>query len=444
MLLYKHILFLAVLLFSFNAQAGLLDFLCSQSDADCEEIEGGENSSSVKQERTLSPSLTAEPCVEVRGSASMEGVDQAFARKMAIRDALKMASLKNNVKIRTEQRVEGYQLTLDSARFTSRSKIKDYAILKEGIESSEDIYGQTKEGALNYEYEVILNVCLTEDAGICTGLEGNQYQTRLAIAPVVMPFASEARDISNLLSGYQLELEKRVKNKGYRNVALLLDPIDLQPNKTVMPNLDPQQLTDIRNQTGAQFLLLTVIRSISAHSDTGIVNTAKRFYNLNVNPEQRFIGVDWYVVDLVSQTVIDQARGDVEVEGDVLVGRDRPFGSGAFFATETGKAFNSVLNQQTKRVLDTLHCKPFESQVIDVRNGEYIIYLHEAAGAKVGDDLAVYHTAGRPIRFGGSVLGQDQVPGAFLKIKRILPKFAIAELTAKKGVVQIGDIVKTW
>lgn len=442
MLSYGRLLVLTAILFSCNAQAGLLDFFCIQSDVDCEKIEGGEDSSPVKQDKSLSPISTAEPCVEVKGSASMEGVDQAFARKMAIRDALKMASLKNNVRIRTDQRVEDYQLTLDSTRFTSHSKIKDYSVLKEGVESSEDMYGQTKEGALNYE--VTLKVCLTEEAGICTGLEGNQYQTRLAIAPVVMPFASEARDISNLLSGYQLELERRVKNKGYRNFTLLLESVDLQLNKTVTPNLDPQQLTDIRNQTGAQFLLLTVIRSVSAHSDTGMLNTAKRFYNLNVNPEQRFIGVDWYVIDLISQTMIDQARGDVEVEGDVLVGRDQPFGSGAFFATETGKAFNTVLNQQAKSVLSALHCKPFESQVIDVQNGEYVIYLHEAAGAKVGDDLAVYHTAGRPVRFGGSVLGQDQVPGAFLKIKRILPKFAIAELTAKKGVVQVGDIVKTW
>jgi len=36
------------------------------------------------------------------------------------------------------------------------------------------------------------------------------------------------------------------------------------------------------------------------------------------------------------------------------------------------------------------------------------------------------------------------VPGAFLKIKRILPKFAIAEVTAKKGLIQVGDLVKAW
>ena len=114
------------------------------------------------------------------------------------------------------------------------------------------------------------------------------------------------------------------------------------------------------------------------------------------------------------------------------------------FATDTGMAFHALLEKQTTDVLDFLHCKPFESQIIDVRNNEYIVYLNSESGAKVGDDLAVYHKTGRPVRINGVDLGSDEVPGAFLKIKRILPKFAIAEVTAKKGTIQVGDLVKTW
>ncbi len=436
-----QIIALMMLFGSGYSQAGVLDFLCEQGGESCQE-ESNAPLISKPAPSAIPKSVPEIPCVDVKGSASMAGVDQAFARKMAIRDALKMASLKRNVNIRTDQSVEGYQLTLDSARFTSHSKIKSYTITKEGFEDPEDLYGQTKEGALNYE--VFLNVCLTEEAGICAGSEGNQYQTRLAVAPVVMPFASEARDITNLLPGYQLELERRIKKKGHQNFTLLLNPVDLQPNKTATPNLDSQLLNDIRNQTGAQFLLLTIVRSLSTHSDSGMFNTAKRFYNLEVKPDTRYIEVDWYLVDLLKKSTLHQNRVSFDVEGDVLVGRNRPFGSNAFFATDTGKVFNEILNAQAKDVLNFLHCKPFESQVIDIQNGEYIIYLHEEAGAKVGDDLAVYHIAGRPIRFGGSELGEDRKPGAFLKIKRILPKFAVAELTAKKGVVQVGDIVRTW
>ncbi|MDX1346889.1 MAG: hypothetical protein R3189_01430, partial [Thiomicrorhabdus chilensis] len=63
---------------------------------------------------------------------------------------------------------------------------------------------------------------------------------------------------------------------------------------------------------------------------------------------------------------------------------------------------------------------------------------------KVGDQLAVYHRQGRAVQFQGVDLGMDESPAAFLKIKRILPRFAVAELVAKKGVVQVGDSVKAW
>ena len=388
------------------------------------------------------PIKNSEQCVVVKGVAPSKDVSKAFARKMAIRDALQQASLKNNVVVQTDQSVESYQLKLDSTRFTSTSKVKSFTVLKEGFEDSEDNYGATKKGPLNYE--VTMNVCLTEERGVCTNLPGNQYQTRLAIAPIVFPHAYQANDVSNLLHGYQQELERRVRNQGYKNYTVLNQVVDIQPNVQVAPNLNPEVIASVRDQTGAQYLLLTVIRSMSSHAESGMKNDVKRFYNLEVQPNNRFIEADWYIVDLMRNEIVHQTRGGFDVEGDVTVGRDRPFGSNAFFATNTGKVFHALLEQQVTDTIDYLHCKSFESEIIDVRDNEYIIYLNASSGAKVGDDLAVYHKTGRPVRFNGAVLGTDMVPGAFLKIKRIMPRFAIAELTAKKGLVQVGDVVKAW
>ncbi|NPA71887.1 MAG: hypothetical protein GXO35_03540 [Gammaproteobacteria bacterium] len=441
MVFIKYIVGLSFLLVGLNCQASFDDLFCMGGDDGCEsnEVQRSEPQAILK---VLPPKPAGNICVDVKGSASTAGVEQEFARKMAIRDALKLASLKSNVSVHTDQSVEQYQMTLDSARFISASKVKSFKVLKEGLESPEDLYGQTKKGALNYD--VTLNVCLTEERGVCASLTGNEYQTRFAIAPVVMAHAEEARDISNLLFGYQQELERRVREKGYQNFTVLKMPIELQPNIMVAPNLSPEVLGGVRDSTGAQYLLLSVIRSLSAHSDNGYLNGAKRFYNLEVKPESRFIEVDWYVVDLMKRRTVHQARGGFDVKGDVIVGRNKPFGTSAFFSTDTGMAFHALLNQQVENTLDFLHCKPFESQVIDVRDGQYVIYLNSASGAKVGDDLAVYHKTGRPVRYNGIDLGSDELPGAFLKIKRIMPKFAVAELTAKKGIVQVGDIVKAW
>ena len=387
-----------------------------------------------------------EPCFKVKGTSSSKGVTKAFARKMAIRDALQQASMKNNLTVKMDQSVENYQLKLNSTRFTSASKVKNFKVVAEGFEASEDMYGQEKKGPLNYE--VVLHVCLTEDRGVCTNLPGNQYQTRLAIAPVIIEHPQHANDVSHLLSGYQTEIERRIRNQGYMNYTAVNDVIDIQPNIKISPNLDSEALQSYRDKTGAQYLLMTAIRSMSLHNAksglSGIKNDIKSFYNFNVSANRRYVEADWYIVNLLSKKVVHQARGGFDVEGDVYVGREKPFGTSSFFDTQTGKAFHALLEKQVTDSLDFLHCKSFESEIIDVRDGEYVIYLNENSGAKVGDDLAVYHKSGRPVRLGNLHLGDDYVPGAFLKIKRIMPRFAIAEITAKKGTINVGDRVKTW
>lgn len=428
-----------------HAQASFMDYFCIDDPNSTESCD--DSAETIAPKATLQKSQFRHPddnkCVVVKGGAPSKGVSEAFARKMAIRDALQQASIKNNVTVKTDQSIEAYQLKLDSTRFTSSSKVKSFTVIKEGFEEPYNQYGEEKKGPLNYE--VTMNVCLTEERGVCTNLPGNHYQTRLAIAPVVFPNSSQANDVANLLNGYQLELQRRIQNQGYKNHVLFKELVDLQPNLQVFPNLDPQLMRSIRDKTGAQYLLLTVLRSTSSHTESsGAINRVKRFYNFEVQPDSRYIEADWYLLDLMTNELVHQERGGFDVKGDVMVGRDRPFGSNAFFATNTGKVFHALLEKQVNDAIDFLHCKPFESEIIDVRDKEYVIYLNANSGAKVGDDLAVYHKTGRPVRFGGSVLGTDQVPGAFLKITRIMPRFAIAELTAKKGLVQVGDIVKAW
>ena len=382
-------------------------------------------------------------CVTVTGTASSENVDEAFARQMAIRNGLNFASLNNNVTVSSDQSVENYQLTRNSTRFTSNSKVASYTILSEGFEEAFDAYGEEKTRPLSYQ--VKMEVCLTENPLVCENLSGNQYQPRLVVAPLAVSKNYETRDISNLLPGYQSELHRRLLDSAYRNITLLNQSVSIDPQANIYPNTSPQVLGPIRDKTGAQYLLMTVLRSASSHTQpSNYVNPVKRFYNLPVDNDARFIEVDWYLVDLMANTVIHQQRQGFDIKGDVRVGRDRPFGSNAFFATDTGMTFHALLTNQTQDVVEALKCKALSTQVIDVRGEDYVLYLNADSGAKVGDELAVYQRSGRPVQFQGLDLGVDEVPTAFIKIKRIMPRFAVAELVAKKGIVQIGDTVKAW
>jgi len=382
-------------------------------------------------------------CVTVTGTASSENVDEAFARQMAIRNGLNFATLNNNVTVSADHSIKNFELTRDATRFTSSSKVESYKILKEGFEEAYDSYGEEKKRPLNYQ--VKMEVCLTENPKVCENLSGNHYQPRLVIAPLAVAKNYQTRDISNLISGYQSELNRRLIDSGYRNLTVLNQSPAIDEQSGIYPNTSRQVLEPIRDKTGAQYMLMSVLRSASSHVEDGqYLNPVKHFYNLPVENDARYLEVDWYLVDLMQNTVIHQQRKGFDVKGDVRVGRDRPFGSSAFFATDTGMAFHALLTQQVRDVENTLKCKELNTQIIDIRGEDYVIYLNADSGAKVGDELAVYQRNGRSVQFQGIDLGDDELPTAFIKIKRILPRFAVAELVAKKGTVQLGDKVKAW
>lgn len=394
-----------------------------------------------KQEKLVQKPLPE--CFVVKGQASTEGVDTAFAKKMAIRDALKNATMQRNVDINSDITLENQSVLLENDRFVSRSHVQSYRLIKEGLEDPYDMYGQDKPKPLNYEVE--LDVCLSSKRGICPYINGRQYSPSVLVAPLAVEDIAGARDLRNLVVGYQQELNRRINNAGQKNVRLLQRTIDIQENRRIQPNLDQQLLTNLYNETGAQYLVLSVLRSAaSKREDQGWGTQIQRYYNHAIEDDSRYIDADWYVVDLLSKKVIHQSRGGFDVQGEVRVGRDRMFGSNAFFATDTGKAFDQLLNQQVANVLEFLHCKRFESEVIDVRDGKYYLYLNAESGVQVGDDLAVYHRVGAPVNFAGRPLGSEYEPGAFLKVTEIHPDFVVAELEVSKNVVQIGDRVRPW
>lgn len=393
-------------------------------------------------------------CVAVTGTASLDGVSEEFARQMAIRNGLKLASMQNNLSISSDQVVTNYTLRKDMTHFTSQSKVSNFVIVEEGVKPPDfdDLFDETGKkiedpAALKKlnTYQVKLEVCLTENPQACNNVPGNHLQPKLAIARPVISNSYQARDISNLLIGYQMELENRLKQAGYQNLMTIEESSVVDTRQPIAPNLTPEVLQPIRETTGAQYVLLTVIRSVSAHNEGSETwNKIKRFYNHEINPDARYLEIEYFIVDLVHHVVIAQQREGFDVKGDVEVGRERPFGTNAFFATDTGMVFDVILRQQSNNVFERLKCQPVETQIIDVRDGEYILYLTQASGARVGDEFAVYHRLGRPIRYQGVQLGMDSMPSGFLKITRIQSKFAIAEVLAKQGLMEVGDSVRSW
>lgn len=389
---------------------------------------------------SLQPDLVAasnnSQCVTVEGEALVDETGQAYARQMAIRDALQNATMQNNLQIVSSHTTKNFQIKDQAGRFVSKSKVQKYQVADEYFDKDRNVY------------QVELDVCLTSDMSACTSALGGEYQNRLVVAPVVIENPYEARDISNLLLGYQQEIYRRLLDRGYRNLEIIDYAQSVQPGQMVAPNLSADVLQPIQDQTGAQFMLMTVIRSASAHQEGGklknLSDKVRRHYDFEVHDNLRYLEVDWYLIDLNKQKIAKQQRESYQVEKKVRVGRDKAFGTASFFETSTGQAFNLILDQQVSGVFDHMACEILETQIIDVRNGEYVLFLSEDSGVRAGDELAVYHQIGTPVRFQGRSLGIDELPAGFIRIKRIMPKFAIAELVVEKEKIELGDIVRSW
>ena len=428
-------------------------------------------------------------CLKVVGQADMALGDQAFVRQMAIRDALETASFQRNTRIESKQAVSNFQLTQAQSHFTTASRIVGFELLQEGVNiwspqskkrchpcriqdrNQEDVDHESEESESGVHqakmpetYQVILKVCLVpEPEKACNSLPVHFYQAPIVVAQPLVVHPDEARDLSDLVMGTQTEIIRRLRDAGYRVVSPLRQGTGVNPTTLVEPNLDPDLLQSLQSETQAQFLLLPVIRTTALIKE---VSGLKRFYNLENSPSKRHLEVDYYWVDLYRQKIVDQQRLGFDVEGDVVVGRDKPVGTAAFFATDTGKVYHLLLEQLTAQLQDFLSCQNLVSQIIEKREDghkgvQFIVPVPQATGVRVGDIFAVYHRQGFAVSYQGRQFGFDMKPAAFVRVVRVMPDFVVTELAGQSQksqpntshqvlpkiappLIQVGDWVKAW
>ncbi len=394
-------------------------------------------------------------CLEVMGEADLSLGNVAFVRQMAIRDALEAASLYRNTSVTSKQKVEAFQLKQAQTHFTSHSRIVGFSILREGkdllkpkqpYKPCQFCDDSEKKPPEPKTYQVVLKVCLTDGEQGCPSLPVNFYQVPVVVAQPLVQYPEQARDLKNLAHGVQSEIVRRLKQAGYLNARPLNHASGMQVGRLIQPNLDPDLLNELRATTQAQLMLLSVIRSTALVSDPDtLINGIKQFYNFDAEPSQRHLEVDYFWVDLYRQKIVAQQRLGFDVKGEVVVGRDKPVGSSAFFATDTGKVFHLLLDQMVAQLQSFLKCQNLVAEIIEKRGKELIVAVPQTAGVQVGDYLAVYHREGPAVNFQNRNLGYDLHPAGFVQVLRVMPDFIVAKVSGEtKQPISVGDWVKAW
>jgi hypothetical protein len=205
-------------------------------------------------------------------------------------------------------------------------------------------------------------------------------------------------------------------------------------------------LQPIADKTLAQFLVLTVVRSLDWDVEQSrLAKEVRQYFRYEKEPSKRTVSVEWFIVDLNQRRLFAQGEAFRTIqETDVRVGRDKPFGSRQFFTTPTGQSFDYVIGEQVKSVVDKLACEPIAVPIAEIDKEKIIVPIGIDSGVQQGDVLAIYSKTTRPYRIGSIELGEDMEPTAFLRVQKVLPQFIVGSFEGKKGLVQAGDLVKSW
>lgn len=371
-------------------------------------------------------------CVEVDGIAVIENGDVAFARQMAIRDALAQAALSTQVNVNAQSETKNFMLTRQTAQFAAQRRVTGMKLESEEREGN--------------SLRVHISACLSDLPQTCPNYIA-RYNPRIAVASVAVQDVYSAKDIVDLETGYQGELFNRLWSLGQRNIEQVITASDLYPGRPITPNLSPTLLQPIMDKTLAQFLVLTIVRSLDWEVEqSNFTKEVRQYFRYDKEPTKRTVNVDWYLIDLNQKRIFMQGSSYRQIQdSDVRVGRDKPFGSRQFFTTPTGQSFEYVLDEQVKSILDKLACEPIVMPIAEIdKGGKIIVPLSIDSGVQQGDILAVYSKTTRPYRIGTLEFGEDLEPTAFLRVQKVLPQFIVGSFEGKKGLVQAGDLVKSW
>jgi hypothetical protein len=342
--------------------------------------------------------------VESEGVAVL-GAGLAVSREFALRDALRQAALNKGVSLASTDITSHGTLVKGSrgvSPFTSR--------LVEVLEEKEE------DGL----FRIRIRAEVTPVQSLQTKLKKRIGATWFAVADPI-----HVQDLNSPSKGLPDAFLKRLSTIG----GYIL-PID--ETIPVLPNTH-EGIKELARRSRSQFLIAGNI------INTGI--EPGRFFE----KDRRRIEIELSLYDGLTGALIAKRFFSEIAVGNVNVGYNKPFGSQSFFATETGKAFERLIESASSYLDAKIASLPFAANVIRADENRVFIDAGNLSGLNPGDSLIVYSRSGQSIdALNGQQLGVVEEAVASANIIQTQPDFSIAILDSliKKQGVKVGDIVR--
>ena len=377
--------------------------------------------------------------VTVEGQAAISNGMPLLAKKQALQDAIRQASMQSAVDIRSQTSVNQNSVSLDTMSMRTAATVSNTKVIKEW--TADNIY------------HVVAMVELSTDSS-CTP----HYRKRIIATafPLVKQEQVTGYETRDLYGGIPREINNLLMESG-DFIGSNATHINLYPRPDLAPDLEdrtayhPSIILKIAASNGVQFVLSGVIRDLEVESSEYMRGQGPLAYARSLARDvvaRRGIGIDIYVHDgltgalLFQQRYVDDAIGDVWIPATYSVGSER------FNATTTGNKIAKIMDQASIDIRQSLSCYPFATRIIEIKDNKVFIDAGAQEKLSVDDQLLVYSSGGDDLNLDGglSFIGKDKQPAGVLTIRSITPRYAIGslEVPARELGVKVGDWVKSW
>lgn len=363
-------------------------------------------------------SAVAHP-VEAEGIALIDAGGIGKARQAAIEDALRQADEAVGMSVVSGELRGGDGTVSETSRYRALGRATHPQVLKEWREDNA------------FYVRIRAEVMPREDS--------LSYRKKIAVTQFHVSKPLQVQDIDNIWNGYPNTLLQRLERSGMflpvyptGGLGRLELPLDRPQNRDTVRML--------AEQNGAQFVVSGIIHDAGAEIADGMLQRA-----LRGKPDNRRIEVEIFLHDGLTGAVVTRFRAVETTQGNVQPGRDKPFGSAAFFATDFGAAVARLIDRQVHLVVNELGRLPFVAKIVRIDGERLFFDAGSTSGVGVGDRFMLYSLS--PLteasELGNSrLLGIAEKPVATLTVKQVQPLFSVGMAEAQPRKIQIGDMIR--
>ncbi|MDP3362869.1 MAG: flagellar assembly protein T N-terminal domain-containing protein [Methylobacter sp.] len=377
--------------------------------------------------------------ITVEGQAPINKGMPLLAKKQALQDAIRQASMQSSVNVQGRTLVNQNSIATDTFSMQTAAAVSSSRIIKEWQADN--------------MYHVVATVELSSD-GTCAPLQ------RKRIIATAFPLAKQEQvsgyETQDLYSGIPRELNNILMESG-EFIGTNATHINLYPRPELAPELQdsiayrPSKVMQMAAANGVQFVLSGVIRDMEVESSeymrgAGPLALARSLARGIV--ARRGIGIDVFVHDGFTGALLFQQRYVESAVGDVWIPATYTVGSERFNATSSGEKIANIISQASSDLRRTLSCYPFATRITDIKGDKVFLDAGAQERLNVGDQLMAYAASGDDLTLDGGLnfIGKDKQPVGVVTIDNITPRYAIGhlEVPARELGVRVGDWVRSY